>query len=165
MWPCVLLRDLSSKITVTVSVVIRFHGYDAPLVRAAKLLSLRAPLRISSDLVECVEGWPILLHRQGCLCTAVLYGTDRSMPAVWCSIRVEGDAVLFGGLVDTGRRKRCRVGVMDQREAHRWLTYLTVSLPNPASLPLSENHYNTTSLDYNFAISYYIVLKFYRELV
>ncbi|KAF2109331.1 hypothetical protein BDV96DRAFT_605042 [Lophiotrema nucula] len=52
---------------------------------------------------------------QGCLRTAVLHGTDRSMPAVWCSIRVGDDAVLFGGLVDAGRRKPCRVFGLGRR--------------------------------------------------
>lgn len=117
MWPCVLLRDLSSKTTVTVSVVIQFHVYDAPLVQAAKLLSASELHREYPQTLSCVlkGGQSFSTNMgggdsgQGCLCTAALYGTDRSIPFVWCSIRVEDDAVLFGGLVDAGRRKYCRV--------------------------------------------------------
>ena len=38
---------------------------DAPLVRAVELLSMRALAQISSDLIVCVEGGPVLLHRVG----------------------------------------------------------------------------------------------------
>ena len=51
---------------------------------------MRALARISSDLVGCVEGATV--DEAGCV-TAVLCGTNRSMPGVCELIRVRGDAV------------------------------------------------------------------------
>ena len=67
------------------------------------LLSMRALARISSDLVGCVEGAPLLRHGVGATVdeavsmTIVLCGTDSSMPGVCEVIRVRGDAVQSEG--------------------------------------------------------------------
>jgi hypothetical protein len=45
------------------------------------------------------------------------------------------------------------------------ITFLTVSSPHTASLPLSEDHYNITSLNHDIAIFASMVMKFCKELV
>ena len=74
---------------ITASIVIQLHGSDAPLAGPLNILGMRAPPQISSDLVGCIEGGQSSStglggddSGQGCLCPAVLYGTNRSMPAV-----------------------------------------------------------------------------------
>lgn len=47
--------------------------------------------------LRCVAKWGVDSGRD-CLQAVVLYGTDRSMPSVWCSSCVKEDAVLFDEL-------------------------------------------------------------------
>src|SRR2546421_11217825 len=113
---------------------------------------MRAPTQISSDLVVCVEGGPVLLHRvgggdsgQGCLCTAVLFGIDHSMPGVWCSICVGGDAVLFDGssIGDVANVVRGCDGLARKPIGDCMLWMVTVMLYDvwaPSSHPVSLYH-------------------------
>jgi len=94
-------------------VVMRLHGCKAPLARAAELLSMRAPTRISSDLA--VWGRVTTSPRKGadsgrgCLVTVELEGTDRSMPECLVFDSVEDDAVLFDRSSMWDVAKRCRI--------------------------------------------------------
>jgi hypothetical protein len=53
---CVLFYMTLLSATAISFVIISVFGCNAPLVRAVKLLSMRAPAQVSSDLVVCVEG-------------------------------------------------------------------------------------------------------------
>lgn len=53
---CVLFCTTLSSATAISFIVISIFRCNAPLVRAVKLLSMRAPAQFSSDVVDCVEG-------------------------------------------------------------------------------------------------------------
>jgi hypothetical protein len=86
----------------TTSVVISILMFNTSLVRVVELLSIRAPAQIS-QILSCVSKGKQFFSSGlreggsggGCLCTAVLWGIDRSMPGVWCSSCERGDTVLF----------------------------------------------------------------------
>ena len=80
---CVLFYMTLSSATAISFIAISVFGCNAPLVRAVKLLSMRAPAQVSSDLVVCVEGETNSFFMglggdsgRGCLVSVVLWGTD-----------------------------------------------------------------------------------------
>jgi len=83
---CVLFSMTLSSATEMSFIVISVSGCNAPLVRAVKLLSMRAPAQVSSELVVCVEGETKSFSTglggdsgRGCLVAVVLCGTDRAV--------------------------------------------------------------------------------------
>jgi len=76
---CMTLSSATAMSFIAISV----FGCNAPLVRAVKLLSMRAPVQVSSDLVVCVEGETSSFSTglegdsgRGCLVAVILCGTD-----------------------------------------------------------------------------------------
>jgi hypothetical protein len=83
---CVLFYLTLSSATAMSFIGISVFGCNAPLVRAVKLLSMRAPAQVSSDLVVRVEGGTNSFSTgfggdsgRGCLVAVVLRGTDRAV--------------------------------------------------------------------------------------
>ncbi len=103
MRPCIVFRMTLLTTTAISSIVISVFGCNAPLVRAVKLLSMRAlgvfllrRCRVSKGDQSFFTGLGGDSGR-GCLQTVVLYGTESSMPSAWCSKCARGDAILFDG--------------------------------------------------------------------